>query len=250
MSEEEDKKEEDDELQITLAQAVRPPKPSELQQILATELAIAIFSANPLQKIRHIFEAYFLLPQKEREELFPDKDQRTKIRMLYELCISFQNVVEVPGPPGWTGRYATMGITFPFNKASEYMPLMTTRSVDLSHVYSDWNEFLELRDPRNWFAKKYEDDEAKINEALRDEKAVKAAQKAWWDSYCQMVARWLTSGLAPLSAIKQLESEYVTSTMPFSLNILRTIHSKYITQEVWEQTLELFRGKTKGLQQP
>lgn len=65
------------------------------QNLLATELATATFSADPLQKIRHVLEGYKLLEQKERDKVSTLEEAKMFQRM-YDDCLAFLGIEGLP----------------------------------------------------------------------------------------------------------------------------------------------------------
>ena len=146
----------DEALAETLLEAVRGPQRGELEQLLASELAEAVFSTDPLQKIRHVLEAYQLLPEYAKKQVLPDDDEREKIKLIYELTISFLHMREVspPTPLHW-GRYAVIPWSFPTSIAHYYLYLFVKRIWDLGDYYRDWdvftyerNEIMKIKDEK------------------------------------------------------------------------------------------------------
>ncbi|MEM0253245.1 MAG: hypothetical protein QXK78_01630 [Candidatus Bathyarchaeia archaeon] len=90
-----DEKSLDMELSLALQKAIRRPKPGQMEQLIANELAIAVFNIDPLQKIRHILEAYMVLPEEERAKTFT-AEENEKAMKIYSVCISLLNIVEYP----------------------------------------------------------------------------------------------------------------------------------------------------------
>lgn len=104
---------------LIAAQALRP-KRGELEQLISSELALAVFSNNPLQKIRHVFEAYKLLPPEKRDELFSE-EERDEFERLYEVCISFINTVPTGnGVPRFAGASPFKVLQPTFTGLEEY----------------------------------------------------------------------------------------------------------------------------------
>jgi len=204
-----EKKEEDEELELTISQALRPEQPSQFEQLLASNLASSIF-AQPLEKIRLIFEAWQLLPEEEKEKLIPGKEEREKIRMLYEVCISFMNLYVHHPPIVFDAHllFDEAGVvpwTFHIKEAPKYLGLFINKYYDIGKKF-DFNNFD-------------------------------------WDNYYIELAKFLNEGMASIKIIKMIISEYITVVMPIALNLLRMIHEKYISPEVWERTLMIMSGK-------
>jgi hypothetical protein len=85
----------EDSLDIVGSKALRPSAMGPLQTQLATELAIATFSSDPLQKIWHILEAYRTLDQERQQEVEPDETERMKWNIRYEITMAFLNMRDI-----------------------------------------------------------------------------------------------------------------------------------------------------------
>jgi len=222
MSEEEEemKSGEDAALQETLIAAIRAPQRGDLEQILASNLAAAIF-AQPLDKIRMIFEGFLLLPEEEQLAVVEDEEEIEYIRRLYEVAVSLSNIVEVAPPlPTMRGRCAAVPWSFSVTRADEYLSLFINRI---------W-EFAQGEEWREFFAQ------------LKNAELKSEEKEELWNAYLRELARWLSSGLAPLSIIEQLKNEYVVRTMPYASRLLREIFRRYISKETWEQMLSIVSG--------
>jgi hypothetical protein len=58
-----------------------------------------------------------------------------------------------------------------------------------------------------------------------------------------------SSGLASLSVVQQVKSEFIIKTMPYASQLLREIFKRYISKETWETMLSVIGGgkaKPKG----
>jgi len=113
-------------------------KRGELEQLLATNLAAAVF-ARPLDKIRMILEAFMLLSEEEQQKVAGDKLELFK--KMYEVVISLANTVVVRGD-----RFVEVEVPWAFgvNKAEEYLaPFLTIV----------WP--LEAHDKREYYEKLY-----------------------------------------------------------------------------------------------
>jgi hypothetical protein len=203
------KKKEEEKLEETLTRALRPAPASQFEQLLASNLATAIFS-EPLQKIRLILEGWGLLNEEEKKEIIPDPEERENIKKLYEICISFLNLY-VHKPPIvsdsalFFSEGATIPWTFYIQEAPKYLGLFINKYYDIGKKF-DFNNFD-------------------------------------WDNYFIELAKFLNEGMASIKIIRMIISEYITVVMPKALELLRIIHEKYISPEVWEKTLLIVSGK-------
>jgi hypothetical protein len=204
-----EKRKEEEKLEETLSKALRPAPATQFEQLLASNLATAIFS-EPLQKIRMIFEAWELLNEEEKKEIIPDEEERENIKRLYEICISFLNLY-IHKPP------IVFDSQLLFNEAGV---------VPWSFYIQEAPKYLGL------FINKYYDIGKNFNFDNFD-----------WDNYFIELAKFLNEGMASIKIIRMIISEYITVVMPKALELLRIIHEKYISPEVWEKTLLIVSGK-------
>jgi len=204
----------DDELTLTVASALRAPMRGDLERLIASELAMAVLSLNPLQKIRHILEAYLLLSEKTQEQLFTEAE-RLESKRLYEVCISLLNVFEVPTPADYMGRYGVVPWSF--------LP-------ENAHEYFYWL--------RRLFIFKLKDEEL---EPLLEQ--IKAGSREAWRKYCSLLAQHLAN-LAPLKLIKSLESEFIVYATPVAANVMRKIFG-LISERAWSETLSALKARLR-----
>lgn len=207
----ESEKEKEDELKTTIIEAIRPARKGELENLLASNLAAAIFSP-PMQKIRLILEAFLLIPDEEKINLVKP-EEIFEFEKLYEVCISFINHLKFVR---YDNEFVLVPWSFPLEKANEYLKLFLRRVFYCNWKDWDWNEF---------------------------DKEMKEKPQETFDLYLKALAEYLSSGFAPFSLFKFIENEFIINVMPKALELLRSIFEKYITIETWENTLALFSAK-------
>jgi len=173
----------DEKLAMAVQKALRAPKPGQLEQLLANELAVALFNVDPLQKIRHILEAYMSLSDTERSEVFT-VEEHTLYAKLYSLCISLLNIVTYP----MSAIETVQAVPFSFKK-------------DEAEVYLSMFNF---SNPKNTYEQ-------------------------------------LAYGQAHPVNVQQFKVWYITVAMPYCLNVFRRIVERFISSEVWTQTLSALR---------
>lgn len=212
----------DEELKETILAALRAPRRGDLEEILASNLAAAVF-AQPIEKIRMIFEAFLLLPEEEQSLIVDDEGEIEKIRQLYEVAISLSNTIV-------EGHTGTVPWSFSITEADRYLCHFINRIWQFWNT-EEWQLFFE-----------------EVRHAdLRSEEG-----RRIWNAYLRELARFLCSGFAPLSLINQVQSEYIVKVMPYASHILREIFKRYITKETWETMLSIVggRGRAKAGGQP
>jgi hypothetical protein len=206
---------EDEELGEAVAAALRQPKRGDLEQILASNLAAAVF-APPLEKIRMILEAFLLLPEEEQRKIAVGEGEAQYIREIYEVAVSLSNAVEVGSPtPHMRGRFAAVPWSFSVTQADRYLRHFVNRIWELGDG-EDWRRLLAR-------LKTGGDSEA-------------------WSMYLRELAKWLASGFAPLPVVEQVKNEFAVRVMPYASMLLREIFTSYITKETWEVMLGLMGG--------
>jgi hypothetical protein len=221
MGEDEVKDVEDKVLEETVIAAIRAPQRGDLEQILASNLAAALF-AQPLDKIRMILEAFLLLPEEEQHNVVQNEAERQYIREIYEVAVSLSNMVEEPPPtPYMRGRYASVPWSFPTDVAHRYLRHFINRIFLFSE---EWERFFD-----------------KVKTAdLNTEEGRKI-----WNTYLRELAGFLSSGCAALTMVQQVRNEFIIRVMPYASKLLREIFKRYITKETWETMLSVIGGKTK-----
>jgi len=227
VEEEEVKSEEDTALEETLVAAIRAPQRGDLEQILASNLAAAVF-AQPLDKIRMVLEAFMLLPEEEQQVVATGEEEIQYIKGLYEVTVSLSNVVELEPPiPHMRGRYASVPWSFSITQADRYLSLFVNRIWEFAQT-EEWTEFFR---------------QVKTTDKNTEE------GKELWNAYLREFAGFLCSGLASLSVVQQVKSEFIIKTMPYASQLLREIFKRYISKETWETMLSVIGGgkaKPKG----
>ena len=70
-----------------ITRAFRPSRKSDIQYLLASELAAATLAKDPLQKIRHVLEAFLALGEEEQKQICT-QEEIDLYNMIYEACLS------------------------------------------------------------------------------------------------------------------------------------------------------------------
>lgn len=215
----ETKEKAEDELSVTLAEAVRPPEKTDIENAVASKLVLAILSSDRLQMITSILECYKLLPPETAEELFAE-EERDEFDRLYEVAISFlQMYEESSGNPYDPARWVCIPWGFSWMVADRYL-YWVTREWDLP--FSDWQEFKEYLSKL--------DSEKRKAEYLR--------------ALCQALYK------CSMSLAKQVLSEFIVYAMPIASKIMRNIFAGgIVSASTWNETLLLMRGGGKTRQQ-
>ncbi len=102
---------------------VRGRRRGDLENLLATELALATNSVDPILKIRHIIEAYMLLSLEEKGKILPDEEDRARLERAYSLSLALLSLT----PTHDSVQFDRSMIPFPFapDKAHEYLDFLS-----------------------------------------------------------------------------------------------------------------------------
>lgn len=201
-------------LQLTIAEAVRPPQRGDLEQLVASELALAVMSANPLQKIRHCLEAYMLLPEDVRKQISETLEMDEWIPgALYHCCISFLNIVEMPQKPTYIERFISIPWSFPLDESSDYL---------------------------FWISRVWLVDEQLVEELRNTED--KEKRRELWNQYLKALYKYLSSGISSEIIVKHIQNEFIVFAQPIISRIMRAIFTYYVTKQTWQDAFSLVRG--------
>lgn len=190
--------EELNDLKIVVKEARRKSK-VDIDKLIASELAIAMISPQPLQKIRHTLEAFKLVPKDRRVLCHVTEEEIELYERLYEVCISLMNTVEVPP------RYGEVGWSF---------------ATEVAYEYFFWIKQIRL----------FEGIDKKLMEALKngDEEARK--------EYCRKLAEYMANR-CPLQIIKSFESDFIAYAMPIISELMAKI-LLVISDEAWSEAFK------------
>ena len=200
-----------------LQNALRPPASVGIEGLLASELATALYSP-PLEKIRHIMEAFLLLDDGLVRKIGISKNDKVLYHRIHQLAIDFQN-----------SRLHTFGWSI-----MAFIRIYVPFSFSLSDVskYLFWIGDYKPEYQSSWDAP---------NPKVFDEYAVKICEN---DDLCyQMVRTYLygRNGVLSYSSYYDLRNRFISYSMPKALDLSQRIF-KLINYDVWSETLALVRG--------
>ena len=182
--------------------ALRPSGMQALELQISTELAIGLFNAKPLEKIRHILEAYMLLPIENQEKL-ANKENMSIYKRMHTIALSFLNMQILTDP--WGERYAM--IPFPFNP-------------NLGREYFEF--FLK--------ALHYNGEDGKqLAARFKQDENIRRA-------YFSYLTKWLSSE-ASLNVAFSIKTDFERWSIPRVVRLAETIITTFISKETWEQAL-------------
>jgi hypothetical protein len=99
----------------------RPSRYSASVMALATELLVAQFAQNPLQKIRHVLEAFLTLKEDERKKAVPEEKDRILLSKMRTVCYSFLDLIDMPSYSGLYQRKMAIPFSFAEKEGIEYL---------------------------------------------------------------------------------------------------------------------------------
>jgi len=109
----------------------RAPRRGDVENLLATELAMATNSVDPLLKIRHILEAFMLLTSEEKERIASSFDL-DRLKRVYDLTLSLLQIT--PTHDSVHVDRALIPLPFAPDKGHEYLDFLTIKW-DLSSYF-------------------------------------------------------------------------------------------------------------------
>ena len=218
----------------------RPSKFDSATQNLATELAIAQFSSDPLQKMRHICEAFFFLTKENQRLVLSDDLKQKDIEQIYDLILSFQDAKELPIFSGSFERRIAIPWRFANSAAKQYFETF----VDEYHPFDERAETYFTFD----FVGNVTNEEA-ANRQAEFHKLLNQGVKVHEEHFMALYYKWLYTttfhgwGVAPVGNLK---NNFISKTMPRMLQLSRSILEHFVNGDTWENTLLMMRGISEG----
>lgn len=210
-----DDEERKSELGEYVSDILRPKRKGDLEKLLATELALATYSADPLQKIRHILEAYFLLNEEEKPLIVSKPEDQDEIHRLYVVALGLLNITTAHDSVN--SDRAVIPFGFPSSRAHKYLGYFTNIVWDLSNYFKEfgavYKAYMEKRNKDNTKA------------------------------YFHYFALYLGSGDASLGLCLTVKSLFIQYVMPKTLEMLRAIYTQFVSPETWTETMTSFSSK-------
>lgn len=173
-----------------ITRALRPSKKSDVQYIIASELAAATLSKDPLLKIRHICEAFLALSEEQREALVQGKEG--EYEKIYKATISLMNIRP------------------------------------------------SMENPNTLIIPWVEDDPSLVELALWMEGE---PSKAGWEGFLSKMLDLTRSGRINQGVVLSMKGNFVIRVMPKMISLMSKILENFVSQEVWEKTIEGLGGK-------
>jgi hypothetical protein len=197
-----------------------PKSKGDVENLLATELALATYSADPMQKIRHILEAYMMLTENEKSVILPHVTDRDEALQLYVVALGLLNIT--PTHDGIQSDCAIIPFAFGPRQAYRYLGNFVHIVWNLSNYYTTFDATY-VQHPMN----------------CTDE------QKR---QYFALFKRYLSSGDASLGICLTVKTLFIKYVLPKTLHMLRTIYTQFISPEKWYDVTTSFRGTTHAMQ--
>jgi hypothetical protein len=226
-----------------IVEAIRPPQRAGIERLLAGELAMAHFS-KPLEKIRHILEAYQLVTvdPEAREALGLDEETHTIMQRLYICCVSLQNKTSVPPMEKLVGQYIggfKIGWGFPYQEAWKHLFWLPIPSRVKLYFYESTDgfdtivsaDFIERISKELYRQVKDEDD---IIVGKPSEEYIKQAVELYFRSSEEHL---------DYGSYLKIENKFVDYTMPKALDLSRKIYSHFIDPETYDLYIGYLGGR-------
>ena len=193
----------------------RPSKFDSVTMNISTELAIAQFSQDPLQKIRHITEAFLFLEEEQRKQIVPEESDRERIEIIGQVCTSLQLMVELPSMPRSFVRRMSIPWNFSDNKGIHVLRMFVLTGMPNA----------------NW--------DAAFKRGLEDSE----------EKYVVEYFRWLlcaTRNGEDSNYCLGVKGQFLNWAMPIVIDLSRKILKAFINGDTWEATLSIMRGKSNA----
>lgn len=203
------------ELNSYFSEILRQKRKGDLENLLATELALATNSADPMQKVRHIFEAFLMLNEKEKSLIIPQVEDREEAHKLYVVALGLLDIT--PTHDRLNSDCAMIPFAFAPTQAYDYLGCFVHIAWDLSDYFKDFDSTCVYH-PEN----------------CTDEQKRK---------YFAFFKRFISSGDASLGICLTVKNLFIKYALPKTLQMLRAIHTHFISPETWYDVTTSFGGK-------
>lgn len=202
---------------FVLQNALRPPTQAGIEGLLASELATALFSP-PLEKIRHILEAYLLLNKDLRKTIGVDKDDDILYGKIHKLSIDLQNA-----------RIHNFGYKF-LSFMRVYLPF----SFEIEDIgkYLFWIDDYNPISNFGWEVPNPNEMDNYANELCDNSLCIRMVKTYLYGRY----------GVLSYSSYYDLRNRFISFSMPKALDISQRIFRKLISYDIWSETLALVKG--------
>ncbi len=220
------------EMDQLISDATRPSKNSAATLSLSTEIIIGLYSSSPLQKIRHILEAYQTLTREDKEKIIPKESNRKYMVKMRELCYSFMDMFDLPPLP--YQFHNRKGLTFSFSADLAYLYLAPF--VGDFYFYGEWTEENKkaIEDVMNKFWQEG------ANLELMNEYEIKVIKILF-----RHLVKNLEFGVNAEEALK-FKNQYVDFMIPWVSYIATKIQKELIDGTTWEKAAAIYnQGKQK-----
>ena len=211
----------DREFEEVISEAIRPmAREAGIENLITMHLFRSIYTANLLEKIRLIFEAFMIiLNDREKLDLIDLHESEVEmIKKLYRCCIDLMNIeVEtIIFSPIQRLMRAIIPWSFNFNEAKEYLEF--------------WIDHVNI---------------ALAPLPLNPEE-IKSLRKIYGNSPLWMAVYDLgIQGLLHPTSAKIIVNQFINYSMPIACKIMRELIENVVSPDVWWETLKIHAQSSK-----
>jgi len=192
----------------------RPSKFDAVTMNISTELAIAQFSQDPLQKIRHISEAFIFLQAEDQKIIVPEESDRKILERIRRTNNALSNMIEVK-PNQFGDRQMLIPWQFSREEGIDVFFMFYLNPI----VSDSWGQDIK---------KEFNDGFARRDQEI----LVRYFQWLHTASMNGIGARWALN----------IKTQFSDFAMPIMTDLSRKILKQFIDGTTWETTLLLMRG--------
>lgn len=191
--------------------ALRPSGLQALELVIGTEIQIANLSQEPLQKIRHVIEAFMLLPEEKRKDI-ATQEEIAQYERMHTLAISFLNTQMLPSGSHDLNRYASVPLTFAGEQAYNYLS-------PFIHLFF-------------WPTDISKEAKQRVLTGVKESK----------ERYFEWLSNIIHAGYF-LQSVLSIKVQFIAWAMPKTANLSNLITTKFLSPETWEKVLFSTMGK-------
>jgi len=191
--------------------ALRPSGLQALELVIGTELQIGNLSQEPLQKIRHVIEAFMLLPEEKRKDI-ATQEEIVEYERMHTLAISFLNTQMLPSGSHDLNRYAAVPLTFAGEQAYIYLS-------PFIHLFF-------------WPTDISKEAKQRVLTGVKESK----------ERYFEWLSNIIHAGYF-LQSVLSIKVQFIAWAMPKTANLSNLITTKFLSPETWEKVLFSTMGK-------
>lgn len=210
-----------------IVEAIRPPERTGIERLVASELAMAHFS-TPLDKIRHILEAYLLVPRESSDVLEVTEGEHRLYMKIYNITLSLSKATVHKIP-----NHEYVDIPWHFRDYEAPYHFHPWLGDITTYKTSRWMDTWDLK------AKAYSYGEQLIQEGKHEELGISKGQfkrYIWFYHLCKY-----TDILTP-TGYYDIQNQFVAWAMPIVLDLSRRLFTKLIDPDVFDSYITALGG--------